>query len=124
MMCPCCSSKTYDACCKSYLDGKQIPPTAEALMRSRYTAYSLANINYIADTMKEQALEGFDSKDAKAWAEQVQWQKLDVLNSDEQEDRATVEFRAYYVYNGKLQVMQENSVFRRILGRWYYIGTA
>nr|WP_316226808.1 SEC-C metal-binding domain-containing protein [Bradyrhizobium sp. SZCCHNS3052] len=40
MQCPCGSGLPYDRCCGPYLDGDDQPPTAEALMRSRYTAYT------------------------------------------------------------------------------------
>ena len=38
--CPCGSQKQYEQCCGPFLDGRAIAPTAEALMRSRYTAYT------------------------------------------------------------------------------------
>jgi SEC-C motif-containing protein len=42
ILCPCGSdNKKYTDCCGRYLDGGEAAPTAEALMRSRYTAYAL-----------------------------------------------------------------------------------
>lgn len=48
--CPCGGSKTYTACCGRYIDGAETPPTAEALMRSRYTAYTLLREDYLLAT--------------------------------------------------------------------------
>src|SRR3569833_3134762 len=37
--CPCGSGKEYEACCGEIIGGKRAAPTAEALMRSRYSAF-------------------------------------------------------------------------------------
>ena len=50
MRCPCGSNRTYDDCCGPYLEGRSDPPTAEALMRSRYTAYARGAIDYLLAT--------------------------------------------------------------------------
>lgn len=47
--CPCGSGATYKECCRRYHDG-ELPPTAEALMRSRYSAYSKGLVQYVVDT--------------------------------------------------------------------------
>ena len=44
MNCPCGSELAYKSCCEPIVKGKTLAPTAEALMRSRYTAYALAEI--------------------------------------------------------------------------------
>ncbi len=45
--CPCGSKVDYLGCCGQYIDYSTHPKTPEALMRSRFTAYSLADIAYI-----------------------------------------------------------------------------
>src|SRR5687767_1109085 len=47
--CP-CGGPSLATCCGPYLDGTALPPTAEALMRSRYTAYTLKNEPYLLAT--------------------------------------------------------------------------
>jgi len=49
-LCPCGSNKTYPNCCGRYVDGNEPAPTAEALMRSRYTAYTLLREEYLRAT--------------------------------------------------------------------------
>ena len=49
MVCPCCSGIQYEQCCRPWHEGGA-PPTALALMRSRYAAYALGNIDYILAT--------------------------------------------------------------------------
>ena len=48
--CPCGSGKEYAACCGPVISGKAAAPTAEALMRARYSAYVKAEIGFIADS--------------------------------------------------------------------------
>ena len=79
--CPCGSGKLFMRCCKPYLTGKAIPETAEQLMRSRYTAYSRADIDYIQSTMRGKALKDFNPPEAKAWAENIKWKHLKITNA-------------------------------------------
>lgn len=92
-------------------------------MRSRYTAYSQANINYIQETMRGDALQDFDAEDAKDWAQSVKWLKLEVIRSEvTSKDKGIVEFIAYYRYQNKKHQLHEISQFELINQRWYYTG--
>ena len=42
--CPCLSGDTYGACCGRYHSGAATAPTAEALMRSRYSAFAVGAV--------------------------------------------------------------------------------
>lgn len=119
-LCPCGSQNSFYACCNPFISGDAVPTTPEALMRSRYTAYHMANIDYITDTMKGKALRGFDPVSTLQWANEVQFQTLEVIKTTED----TVEFKAYYQHNSKSHVMHENSQFKKIKSRWYYIDSA
>lgn len=124
MFCPCCSGKKYPDCCQPYLTGQTFPDTAEALMRSRYTAYTQANIDYIVATMRGPAAENYDAQDAKQWAEQCEWQGLDVIASDtdgSDPNCAFVEFNAHYCVQQKRQTLHERSEFHRVDNRWFYV---
>ena len=48
--CPCDSGRPFAACCEPYVSGRTPAPTAEALMRSRYTAYTLQDADYLLRT--------------------------------------------------------------------------
>jgi SEC-C motif-containing protein len=91
-------------------------------MRSRYTAYTQANVDYIARTMRDRALVHFDHQEARTWARSVKWLRLEVLKSGVDGATGFVEFRAYYSYRNQMQVMHELSEFRLEAGQWYYIG--
>ena len=119
--CPCQSGQNYAACCQPYIDGERYPNTAEALMRSRYTAYTQANIPYIAATMRDKAAESFDAARAEAWAKQADWQGLTVIDHQPQGECATVTFIARFTLNGQNDRIIEQSEFQKINDRWYYV---
>lgn len=122
-LCPCGSKLEYINCCQSFIDHKLIPKTPEQLMRSRYTAYSLANIDYIQETMLGGALQDFDAMDAREWAQSIKWLKLEVIRSNMiAENKGIVEFIAYYRYQNKKHQLHEISQFELINQRWYYTG--
>ncbi|MDI9819698.1 MULTISPECIES: YchJ family protein [unclassified Legionella] len=121
--CPCDSQKSYLSCCEPFITGKQTPETPEALMRSRYTAYAMANIDYIKETMRHGALIGFQETEAKRWAKRVHWIKLHVLKSDiKNSTTGYVEFEASFVDGSRLKSLHEKSRFMREEGQWYYVG--
>jgi SEC-C motif domain protein len=120
MSCPCGSNKQFPSCCGAYISGFGNAPTPEALMRSRYTAYSQANIDYIARTMAGPAAKGFNPAEAKQWAESVRWDKLEVLSSSMTGDKGEVRFKAYFSDQGKPHILAEHSLFERINGQWFY----
>lgn len=97
--------------------GGSLPVTALQLMRSRYSAYALAKIDYIQETMCPPASKGFDPIAAHAWASRVHWLGLTILSFSETE----VRFAARYEDKGKLKLMCEASTFKQIDGRWYYV---
>lgn len=119
--CPCCSGKSYAACCQPFIEQAALPDTPEQLMRSRYTAFTQANMDYIANTMQGPAVQAFNADDGKRWAESVEWKKLEVVESGQTGDEGFVKFRAYFIDANGLQCMDEHSIFQRIDAQWYYI---
>ena len=120
--CPCCSKLDYDACCGLYHDEQLTPKTPEALMRSRYSAYAMANIDYIKKTMRGKPLEEFNDRDAKAWAKQVKWLKLKIIKTyNMSPEQGYVEFIASFIEDGKHRHIHEISEFRLINYRWFYV---
>ncbi len=111
-VCPCDSQKSYLSCCEPFITSKQNPETPEALMRSRYTAYTMANIDYIKETMRDNSLIGFQEMDAKRWAKRVNWIKLNVLKSViENASMGYVVFEASFVGGSRLKSIHEKSAF-------------
>lgn len=122
--CPCGSGLSFSACCGPYLSGERLPETAEALMRSRYSAYVRQEIGYLKETLWPKFQPGFDCAATAAWAAENHWTGLTVLETDlgTAKDRdGTVLFEAKFLSGGKLNTHRELSRFRKKAGRWYYV---
>jgi SEC-C motif-containing protein len=116
--CPCGSGAKYAACCGPLHAGAAPAASAEALMRSRYSAYVLKLEEYLLATWhpstrpSELDLSADDSK----------WLGLEVKRHAVQDDsHATVEFVARYRIAGRGHRLHELSRFVREDGRWYYV---
>ena len=122
--CYCGSQKQYADCCGAFIAGEDFPSTPLQLMKSRYTAYTLANIDYIEKTQCDQAAEHFNPLDAQRWAQSVKWLGLKIIKAPAVTgDKGTVEFIArYQQQDGEIIKMREHSRFARIDGKWFYVG--
>jgi SEC-C motif-containing protein len=116
MSCPCGTGIEFESCCGPFISGAQLPPTAERLMRSRYTAYVRADLPYIQKTMATEVLKS---------AQQVKWQGLRILSTDHgtaEDDRGVVEFIATYEHDGEAIEHHETSQFRKDKsGQWLFV---
>jgi SEC-C motif domain protein len=121
--CPCGSDRPYSDCCQLYLRGTALPPTAEALMRSRYTAYHQGNGDYlIATHHPTQRYPGQRATILKTIATTT-WLGLLVLATEAGQPadrRGGVEFIAYYA-DPEVGQIHERSRFVRQKDRWFYV---
>jgi len=123
MTCPCGSSQTFQSCCEPYLSGSAEPPTAEALMRSRYTAYVKTNIDYIRDTYDPKLRHEFDDVSARKWSKESKWLGLKILSTEagrESDVNGKIEFIAKYSVDGSAQEYHEIAEFRKDK-KWYFV---
>jgi SEC-C motif-containing protein len=122
--CPCGSGLDHTKCCTPYISGETPAPTAEALMRSRYSAYVFKEIDYLTATLAPEALEGHDEKSVREWAETAEWLGLtihDTWAGQEGDEAGIVEFSANYAIDGEEQTHRERSEFRNEGGKWLYV---
>ena len=98
MKCPCQSTQAYQNCCEPFHNQTATPTTAEQLMRSRYSAFVLQNIDYIINTTvpAQQAL--LDRQAISDWAKQTDWAGLQIINHIPKigKRHAQVEFKAFF----------------------------
>ena len=119
--CPCGNQQTYQHCCAKYHQGN-LAPSPELLMRSRYAAYALGNMDYIKCTMRGQPLADFNEHAVGAWAQSVEWLGLLVLDIETVSAKlGYVTFKAHYMAQGVQQTIHERSEFRCYDGQWFYV---
>lgn len=117
MKCPCNPSKLYKDCCKKAHQNIHAVTSAEMLMRSRYSAFVLADIVYLHNShFSKTRPSALENQETLTWTKSVEWVKLDVLQATEN----TVEFKAYFYENGSLQMIHENSFFVKENNHWVY----
>ena len=113
--CP-CGGKTFEQCCGRFLRSDHVPNTAEELMRSRYTAYTLQEEAYLQATWYARTRPVGLITEAG-----LKWLGLEVRKHLPEGDTATVEFVARYKIDGRAHRLHEISRFVREDGRWFYV---
>ncbi|MEU9556655.1 YchJ family protein [Streptomyces fumanus] len=113
--CPCGLPEPYEKCCGRFLAGTAAAPTAEALMRSRYTAFVRLDAAYLLRTWHPRTRPARLDLDPG-----TRWAGLEVLNStggSAFHSTGTVTFRASY----RGGALHERSRFERVDGAWVYV---
>ena len=121
--CPCGSKKKIQYCCQKYIVGKAKPQTAEQLMRSRYTAFCLGEIDYLVETLHPDKRQANDRKELAKTIKQTTWLNLIIVNTAQgkKSDRTgTVEFVAAFQISEPKQ-LHECSRFQKIENKWFYV---
>jgi SEC-C motif-containing protein len=131
-LCP-CGGGQYASCCGPFIAGAAIAPTAEQLMRSRYSAYTLRDEAYLRATWQASTVPAGPIVDPD---EKLQWLGLEVksalrlrqrkANLPEPQDNDTVEFVARFKVGGRAHRLHEVSRFVREPDRfgevrWFYV---
>lgn len=122
--CPCGSGKEHAKCCAPYISGKKPAPTAEALMRSRYSAYVTQKLDYLKESLAPEAMGDHDDASVKSWSESAEWMGLEIHDTwagGKDDDSGIVEFSATYAIDGEAQTHRERSRFKRIDDNWRYV---
>ncbi|OQX29965.1 MAG: hypothetical protein B0D92_00940 [Spirochaeta sp. LUC14_002_19_P3] len=122
--CPCGSGAGYADCCEIYISGKALVPTAEKLLRSRYSAYVKGCIDYIMSTHHPDTLDTISREATEKWSKKSQWMGLEIHSAEEGgtgDSRGMVEFTAIYRNPGRELIShREKSFFERMDNRWYF----
>lgn len=124
-LCPCKSGKLFDDCCGPFIQGEQFPETAKALMRSRYSAHTLGNFDYIIKTTAPESQEDLDKDSMETQSKNLDWVQLDILETTDggkADDKGTVTFSARYLHKSQVNAHVEKSEFRKDDdGHWLYV---
>ena len=121
-ICPCNPKNLLVQCCGKYHAGEPAP-TAEQLMRSRYSAYVLGLIDYLVTTTLPAQQKLLDQNDIRTWSTQSTWLGLDVQDFEELSDKihATVTFVAKWRDGQGDHQHLEKSGFVKTKDRWYFL---
>jgi SEC-C motif-containing protein len=121
--CPCGSGDVLGACCGPVLARQRRAPTAEALMRSRYTAFAVRDLEHLLRSWHPSTAPARDEL-AASLAEEVRWLRLEILATSAGgpfDDAGTVEFRAHSTGPHGRDRQRECSRFVREDGAWLYL---
>lgn len=117
-LCACQSGKDYDQCCGPILAGDPAQ-TAEQLMRSRYTAFCLNDEAYLLGSWHPDTRPA--SLNLLVDQQNIKWTGLKILNHEQNESTAIVEFIARFKVGGKAEKIHERSRFVQQDNRWFYV---
>lgn len=123
-LCPCCSGKTYDACCKPFHQGA-LPENALQLMRSRYSAYVLNFRDYIIATTHPENPQYMQNtfiwkRSISLFSKKSTFHKLEIIDFKEEKTSATVTFTAYISQDDCEATFTEKSHFEKVGNKWLY----
>ncbi|MBT2441373.1 hypothetical protein J7E93_14870 [Streptomyces sp. ISL-36] len=117
--CPCGLTATYGACCGRFHAGPTTAPTAELLMRSRYSAFVVRDEAYLLRTWAPETRPGEVDFDRS-----LRWTGLEIRDTTDGtafHQDGTVTFVARYTHGGAPGSLHERSRFRRHEGAWVYV---
>jgi len=119
--CPCHSNTKYKKCCQKYHKGA-LPPTAQALMRSRYSAFALGLADYIIATTHPDNSDY--REDVASWREEIlafshhtSFLGLRILSFEPGQEESFVTFEATL----SSDILKERSRFLKPAQRWLYV---
>jgi len=119
--CYCGSSLLYLDCCGGFINGEQAAQQPEQLMRSRYSAFCIGNVDYLVATLHPEMRQEDDREILKNTIANTHWNRLKVIATRLQSPlKGEVEFVVFYGSTAQEQ-MHELSRFVKENGRWYYL---
>lgn len=117
--CPCLSGETYGLCCAPFHRGQTGAPTAERLMRSRYSAFVVGDERYLLSSWHPRTRPASVDLDAD-----LRWYRLDILFTSKGgllDHDGIVEFSAFYRSPDGRGEQHEVSRFARDGRAWTYV---
>jgi SEC-C motif-containing protein len=117
--CPCQSGRPYSQCCGPLLSGECAAPTAEALMRSRYTAFAVRDVVHLLRSWHPLTRPAAIDPDTIP-----EWHGLRIMRTEEGREgdsKGVVEFEATFSAGQGRGLLREASRFVREDGQWFYV---
>ncbi|MEE4359159.1 MAG: YchJ family protein [Desulfococcaceae bacterium] len=121
--CPCGSEKEYAQCCEPIILGERPAETAEALMRSRFSAYAKKITDYIVKSTHPDQRQADSPQTVEDWAQNTRWHSLNILECTDggpEDTEGSVEFVADYTEKNKRKKHHELAQFKKKDGKWFF----
>lgn len=117
--CYCGKDIPFNDCCGRIHADIALADTAESLMRARFSAYSIDNLDFIRQSWHSSTC----PKEIEGTEDGFQWLGLEIIDTANSADdeQAEVEFIASYSLNGNEGKLHERSQFARENGQWHYL---
>ncbi len=124
-LCPCGTLKDYSNCCGPLHKGLTKAESAEQLMRSRFSAFSRENAEYIFDTTHHNYKTDNDKIEIEQSITRFKWLRLDIHDKragTSEDKQGIVEFTAHFVdtHTGQTGSVRERSNFLKVKDNWFY----
>lgn len=118
IQCPCGSGSNYGDCCEKVHLSHTSARTAEELMRSRYSAYALGNVDFLVQSHHPRTRSKKLKREISEWIQEVEFEFLEVLEAEPDSVTFLVGFQTP---SGQSQIRQEHSRFLKEKDLWYYL---
>ncbi|OFZ54238.1 MAG: hypothetical protein A2428_07130 [Bdellovibrionales bacterium RIFOXYC1_FULL_54_43] len=122
-LCPCGSQINLSGCCLPFIERRKQPETAEKLLRARYTAFTLGQVDFIIDTHHSETRGDVKRDEIEEWSRDSDWLGLKIVESKAgaaTDSEGLITFCAKYELHGKIEDHWEVSQFRKEDGQWRF----
>lgn len=122
--CLCGSNQPAISCCTPILSGEQKAATAERLMRARYSAFALGNIDFLGQSLHPEHRNDHDVEATRRWAENSEWLGLQIVDTEKggvDDSVGVVEFIATFKEKGVVRHHHERSNFSKAGDEWFFV---
>jgi SEC-C motif-containing protein len=121
--CVCGVGDSTETHCLPIIKGKKLAKTAEELMRARYAAYALEEVDFIMESHTPDAGKDVDRESTLQWSKQSEWLSLEVLSTEggaEGDQEGMVEFLAKYKVKNVVVEHRERATFEKHGDKWLF----
>lgn len=122
--CPCGSDLDLNNCCLPFIQGKKKASTAEELLRARYTAFTLGEVEFILSTHHPRTVKEIKREEIEDWSKNSKWLGLKIVQSEKgkkDDQDGNIIFLARYQAAGKTEDHWEKSFFEKENGEWKFL---
>jgi len=120
MNCHCGKPKSYEECCGPIHSGEVLAATSADLMRARYSAFCVKDIDFLYESLDPQNRSDFSRPDTETWANNATFTGLEIIKTEDNGNKGQVEFKAHYTIGAEAYLHHELSTFRKQAGQWFY----